>query len=152
MPQSQVRTIPGAWTEPQSGGCHMNPDWKRNPKFTLELRTDVPSRVHIKLRRPEDRWRKKCAKDNAVDCMMGFYVVAGTRVSKEPTGIYHQGVPWTTTGFVPIHEIATPEGFVLEPLPNEEVYTIMPVTYTPGQHGPFFLTVEADCDFVFKGK
>ena len=60
--------------------------------------------------RRRKRWRKKCAKDNAVDCMMGFYVVAGTRVSKEPTGIYHQGVPWTTTGFVPIHEIATPEG------------------------------------------
>ena len=148
----------------------MNAEWKRNPKFTLQLRPSMngegmvdptlqqdgqqlpPQRVKITLRRPEDRWRKKCAKDNAVDCMMGFYVVVGTRVTKEPTGIYHQNVPWTMTGFVPIHEISTPEGFYLDVLPNEEVYTIVPVTYSPGIKGPFFITVEASCDFVLKGK
>ena len=168
LPQISSRTVPGAWTEQQSGGMHMNADWKRNPKFTLELRprrngggrdgdNDLgqqlpPQRVKITLQRPEDRWRKKCAKDNAVDCMMGFYVVAGTRVTKEPTGIYHQNVPWTMTGFVPIHEISTPEDFYLDVLPNEDVYTIVPVTYSPGITGPFFITVEADCDFVLKGK
>jgi hypothetical protein len=165
LPQISSRTIPDAWTEQHSGGMHMNAEWKRNPKFTLELRPRgnemnggeeqqqvPPQRVKITLRRPEDRWRKKCAKDNAVDCMMGFYVVAGTRVTKEPTGIYHQNVPWTMTGFVPIHEISTPDGFFLDVLPNEEVYTIMPVTYSPGITGPFFITVEASCDFVLKGK
>ena len=145
-------TIPGSWTENQSGGCHMNTDWKRNPKFTLKINGDQPSRVKITLSRPEDRWKKKCAKDDAVDCMMGFYVVCGTRISKEPTGIYHEGQPWTFSGTVPIHEHSTPENFYLEPLPNEEVYTIMPVTYGSGKTGPFFVTVESDGDYVFKGK
>lgn len=169
LPQISSRTLPGAWTEQHSGGMHMNAEWKRNPKYTLQLRPRMgqglneqnmlqqgqqlpPQQVKITLQRPEDRWRKKCAKDNAVDCMMGFYVVAGTKVTKEPTGIYHQNVPWTTTGFVPIHEISTPENFYLEVLPNEEVYTIVPVTYSPGITGPFFVTVEASCDFTFKGK
>ena len=152
MPQSQIRTIPGSWTDGQSGGCHMNTDWKRNPKFTLKLNADQPSNVKITLTRPEDRWKKKCAKDDAVDCMMGFYLVAGTRVTKEPTGIYHEGQPWTFSGTVPIHDISTPNNFYLEPLPNDEVYTIMPVTYGSGKTGPFFLTVETDVDYVFKGK
>ena len=152
MPQSHIRTIPGSWTDNQSGGCHMNTDWKRNPKFTLKINSDSPVEFKIKLTRPEDRWKKKCSKDDAVDCMMGFYVVAGTRVTKEPTGIYHNGQPWTFTGTVPIHEIATPSNFYLEPLPNDEVYTIMPVTYSPGKTGPFFLTVESSCDYIFKEK
>ena len=152
MPQSQIRTIPGSWTDGQSGGCHMNTDWKRNPKFTLKLNAEQAANVKITLTRPEDRWKRKCAKDDAVDCMMGFYLVAGTRVTKEPTGIYHEGQPWTFSGTVPIHEISTPSNFCLEPLPNDDVYTIMPVTYSSGKTGPFFLTVETNVDYVFKGK
>ena len=152
MPQSQIRTIPGSWTENASGGCHMNTDWKRNPKFSLKLNCDQAAAVKITLTRPEDRWKKKCAKDDAVDCMMGFYLVAGTRVTKEPTGIYHEGQPYNFSGTVPIHEISTPGNFYLEPLPNDEVYTIMPVTYGSGKTGPFFVTVETDVDFLFTGK
>ena len=45
--------------------------------------------------------------------------------------------------------VSTPANFCLDPLPEGDVYTIIPATFDPGHHGAFFVTVSAECDFVF---
>ena len=77
----------------------------------------------------------------------GFLLRAGTRLTKEPTGIFHDGKPWTQTPYMPVHKISTPPNFMLQPLNEGDVYTILPTTFEPDKHGPFFITVKADCDF-----
>ena len=78
---------------------------------------------------------------------MGFYVIAGTRITKEPTGIFHDGKPFVSTPYMPVHKLQTPTDFYLQPQAEKEVYTILPTTYEPEKLGPFFVTVKADCDF-----
>ena len=154
LPQRFTRTVPGAWAETFGGGCHMNADWKRNPKFVLSLLAEEhtgPANVTITLSRPEDRWAR-AVKLDTVGTMMGFYLMAGTRVTRDPTGVNHEGKPWTGTAFMPIHEVSTPQHFTLQPLGEEEVYTIVPATFEPGQLGPFFVTVSADCEFSLSAK
>ena len=146
MPQTREKTVASSWTENLSGGMHMNENWKRNPKFSLELFTDRPAKVDITLSRPEDRWGRRAVKDS-VGTMMGFYCVSGTRITKEPTGIFYDGKPWTQTPYMPVHKISTPPNFMLQPLNEGDVYTILPTTFEPDRHGPFFVTVKADCDF-----
>ena len=113
--------------------------------------TDRPAKVDITLSRPEDRWGRRAVKDS-VGTMMGFYCVSGTRITKEPTGIFYDGKPWTQTPYMPVHKISTPPNFMLQPLNEGEVYTILPTTFEPDRHGPFFVTVKADCDFKLTTK
>lgn len=63
--------------------------------------------------------------------------------------IYHEGEPWSETPFVPMHAVSTPLNFELEPL-DDEVYTIIPTTFEPGNTGPFILSVVADSDFTLQ--
>ena len=151
LPQDREKTVASSWTEALCGGMHMNENWKRNPKFTLELFADRPAKVEITLSRPLDRWGKRAVKDS-VGCMIGFYVIAGTRVTKEPTGIFHEGKPFTVTPYMPVHKLSTPPEFYLPALAEKEVYTILPTTYEPERLGPFFVTVKADCDFRLSTK
>ena len=151
LPQDREKTVASSWTEALCGGMHMNENWKRNPRFTLELFTDRPAKVEITLSRPLDRWEKRAVKDS-VGCMIGFYVIAGTRVTKEPTGIFHEGKPFTVTPYMPVHKLSTPSEFYLPALAEKEVYTILPTTYEPERLGPFFVTVKADCDFRLSTK
>ena len=146
LPQDHEKTVAAAWTEQLSGGMHMFENWKRNPKFSLELFTDRPAKVDITISRPLDRWEKRAVKDS-VGCMMGFYVISVTHVKKEPTGVFHDGKPFVSTPYMPVHKLQTPEDFYLQPLAEKEVYTILPTTYEPEKLGPFFVTVKADCDF-----
>ena len=56
LPQDHEKTVAAVWTEQLSGGMHMFENWKRNPKFSLELFTDRPAKVDITISRPLDRW------------------------------------------------------------------------------------------------
>ena len=51
-----------------------------------------PANVTITLSRPEDRWAR-AVKLDTVGTMMGFYLMAGTRVTRDP-GVNHEGKPW----------------------------------------------------------
>ena len=48
-----------------------------------------------------------------------------------------------------MNAVSTPQNFYLDPLPEDEVYTIVPATFDPGHHGPFFVTVSSDVEYVF---
>ena len=146
--------LPGEWTDTSAQGCHLNgPNWKRNPRYQLRLESDRPSvKCKITLTRPEDLWKGPCGKDS-VGNMMGFYLMSGRRDELPERGkgvrIQHDGRPWEAP-FVPMHSVGTPPGFLLEVLPPDEVYWVVPATFEPQKLGPFFLTVSADTDFSFK--
>jgi hypothetical protein len=47
-------------------------------------------------------------------------------------------------------QVSTPAKFTLRPLPDDEVYIIMPTTFESGKKGSFFLSVVTDADFVLR--
>jgi len=147
LPEARSKTITGEWTEGTAGGSHLNPDWKKNPRFFLKLNTSEPANVKIALSRNEKVWAQNCAKDS-IGCMMGFYLMQGTKLNRDMGNIYHDGKPWGESPFVPLHSVGTPEGFTLAPLPEGEVYSIMPTTFDPAIKGAFFLSVVTDVDFT----
>ena len=148
LPETRSRTITGEWTESTSGGSHLNPDWKKNPKFNLKLNSNEPANVKIVLSRNEKTWSKECTKDS-IGSMMGFYLMQGSKPNRDLGNITHDGRPWGESAFVPLHSVSTPEDFILNPLPEGEAYTIMPATFDSGKKGPFFLSVITDVDFSF---
>lgn len=150
LPESRSQTVAGEWAEGNAVGSHLYPDWKRNPKYQLRLLSDRPAKVKITLTRPENTWKAQCRKDT-VGCMMGFYLMVGAKPSREENGaIMYEGKPWTESAFVPMHSVSTPRNFYLEPLPDEEVYTIMPAIFEPKHEGSFMLSVSTDVEFQLK--
>ena len=82
--------------------------------------------------------------------MMAVYVNKGPVPARDPYDVlYHEGEPWGETAFSPSHQVCTPDGLELPPLPNGEVYTVVPCTMEPDKLGPFVLSVTADEDFTF---
>jgi len=150
LPESRSQTVAGEWGEQQAVGSHLYPEWKRNPKYQLRLLSDRPAKIKITVTRPEGVWRAQCRKDT-VGCMMGFYLMVGAKPNREENGsIMYEGKPWTESSFVPMNSVATPKNFYLEPLPDEEVYTIMPAIFEPKHEGPFMLSVTTDVEFQLK--
>eukprot|EP00753_Platysulcus_tardus_P008548 PLAT16095.1.p1 GENE.PLAT16095.1~~PLAT16095.1.p1 ORF type:complete len:894 (-),score=525.29 PLAT16095.1:252-2933(-) len=149
LPEGRQQTIAGEWAEASSVGCHLQAEWKRNPKFHLALHSMEPAKVRITLSRSEERWRRQVTKD-AVGCMIGFYIFPGTKISRDAGGIYHEGKPWNESTFVPMHSVSTPTNFYLDPLPEGEVYTIVAATFGPKKRGPFYLTVTSDQEFSLR--
>ncbi|GMI46565.1 hypothetical protein TrCOL_g11080 [Triparma columacea] len=147
LPEARSKTITGEWTEGTGGGSHLNPDWKKNPRFNLKLNTTEPANVKIVLSRNEKSWVKECTKDS-IGCMMGFYLMQGPKPNRDMGNIFHDGKPWGESPFVPLHSVSTPEGFMLQPLPDGDVYSIMPTTFDPAKKGSFFLSVVTDVDFT----
>ena len=135
----------------------MKDTWKRNPKFAFRLKkgstTDgeepPAARVSIEVTRADKEWNGKCKKDQ-VGCMMGFYVFQGSNLQLGQQAIYHEGKAWSSTAFVPMHRVATPKNFYLEPIDgDDDVYTIVCATFNPGVHGSFHITVKCDQPFRF---
>ena len=66
IPSKRSITLSGEWKHNHAGGCHLNEDWKRNPKYTFHLlkknteNDDEPdeARVRITLSRPTKEWAK----------------------------------------------------------------------------------------------
>ena len=141
LQDSFARCMAGEWVEGAAGGSHLCPSWKKNPKFNLKLRSlnDVPVKVYLSLTRHGEQWKKMCRRDT-VGCMIGFYIFVNR--SGELTNLFE-------TPFVPTEEVCTPEEFTLEPLGEDEFYTIMPTTYSENHLGAFVLTVATtDCEFT----
>lgn len=102
----------------------------------------------------------------------------GPKPTLEPGVIFHDSHPWNQSAFVPMHEVgyidlprylylsfylhdhvmyrfgmgqvSTPLDFMLRPLGEDEVYTIMPTTLEPGKRGSFFLSVVTEADFILR--
>lgn len=98
--------------------------------------------------------------------MMGFYITKGKKINRDDPGVFVDGKmsslidilskiilsigkPWSETPFLPSNTVASPELY-LEPLDEDEHYTIVPTTYDAKKIGPFFLTVSSVHDFSFK--
>ncbi|EQC37739.1 hypothetical protein SDRG_04766 [Saprolegnia diclina VS20] len=147
VPSIMAKTIAGEWNEHKNtvGGAHLNPDWKKNPKFYLTLQCVRPANVVIHLHRSEHEWRSKCKKDS-VGTMMGFYLFQGAKIQRDASSVTVDGRMWTETDFVPMHSVASPP-LSLPALFNES-YVIMPTTWEPNRSGRFLLSVSADCDFT----
>ncbi|CAN0081797.1 unnamed protein product, partial [Phaeothamnion confervicola] len=164
LPETSSKTVAGEWAAHSAGGSHLQTDtWKTNPCYFLKIRTPgVAVPIRITLSRPERDWRAACAADT-VGCMMGFYLMRGTRPARRAGAVTHEGRPWDESPFVPTHAVSTPAGFVLDGPPvgdeagggggggrREEVYTIMPATLESGKLGPFLISVVSDADFSLK--
>ncbi|OQR83584.1 hypothetical protein ACHHYP_14532 [Achlya hypogyna] len=151
VPSIMTKTISGEWSEHKNtaGGAHLNPDWRKNPKFYLTLQCVRPAAVVIHLHRSEHEWRTKCKKDS-VGTMMGFYLFQGTKIQRDSSTVIVDGRQWTETDFVPMHHVQSPH-LSLPALFNES-YCIMPTTWEPNRSGRFLLSVSADCDFTLLGE
>jgi len=149
LPESQTRTISGEWTESSAGGSHMHGSWKKNPRYHLRVLGTERTKVKITLSRPAGYWKQQTTKDS-VGSMLGFYLVQGPSPSRDMSeGIFHEGEPWSESPFVPMNLVSTPTNFELEPL-EDEVYSIIPATFEPGKHGPFFLSVSSESEFTLQ--
>jgi len=144
LPETYSRTIAGEWTDSSSGGSHICPEWKKNPKYTLKfhypVNSDAPIRVRITLSKIGPDW-KSISKKDTVGCMIGFYIFANRY--GELTQVYE-------STFGPDIEIATDPSFTLNQLPQGEIYTIMPVTFGEKKLGPFVLSLMSECEFTIK--
>jgi hypothetical protein len=149
LTEARSKTISGEWVEGTSGGSHLHPDWKKNPKFHLKLNCSNATKVQISVSRPEKEWKSVCLKDS-IGCMMGFYLMQGRKPNRDMGFISHDGKAWNESPFVPLHNVSTPQNFVLDPLADDEVYCIMPATFEPGKTGSFFLNVVTEADFSLK--
>jgi len=157
--EKQYTTVlSGEWRGSQAGGCHLNPDWRRNPVYQLALintneNEEVEeAKVRVTLSRPTKEWAKQ-AKTDRVGCMIGFYILEGSTMSREESRIYHAGKLWEGTSFVPMNEVSTPDDFYLEHIiSDDDVYNIVPCTYSPNKLGPFAITVTCDKEFVLTKK
>ncbi|GMI02847.1 hypothetical protein TrLO_g14068 [Triparma laevis f. longispina] len=146
LPEARSKTLTGEWTETTAGGSHLNPDWKKNPKYQLKLHSSEAANVKIMLSRNESSWSKECTKDS-IGAMMGFYIMLGDKPNRDMGNIYHDGKPWNESAFVPLHSVTTPDNFMLPPLQDDECYTIMPCTFDGGKKGSFFLSVVSEVGF-----
>ncbi|KAG5190209.1 hypothetical protein JKP88DRAFT_175916 [Tribonema minus] len=127
LPEATSRALAAEWAEGSAGGAHLHAEtWRRNPAFQLRLRDAGAARVRIALSRPEAEWRAACQADS-VGCMMGFYVLHGTRPVRAPGAVLHEGKPWDESPFVPTHCVATPAGFVLESAGPDDAFTVSAV-------------------------
>jgi hypothetical protein len=150
IPDSESRVLAGTWTEALSGGSHLNPNWKKNPRYSLKLKATSKSQlgpngeereysVRIALCKHGSSWRRKERKDT-VGSMISFYVF----VSRNNDLIELYSAP-----FVPTLEVCTEDDFKLPPLRKGEEYVIMPVTNAPDVHGNFILSVMCEQEFLF---
>lgn len=150
IPESESKVVAGSWAGELCGGSHLNPDWKKNPKFTLKLRPTSKSllgvdgqekfySVRIALCRHGSAWRNKERKDT-VGCMISFYIFISR--SNDLVEIY-------SAPFTPTSEVCTEDDFKLQPLKKGEEYVIMPTTNAPGIRGNFILSVMSEQEFIF---
>jgi hypothetical protein len=155
-----VQSMPGEWTAAKSGGCHLHPDWRQNPKFYLQMQGVRPTRVRITLTRSEREWKSRCQRDS-VGAMIGFYLFRGgsgkllrpgdASADGESSSTTHpviiNGRPWSETDFVPLHSVTSPPELVLSAAAKGG-YVIVPTTYEPGRLGKFVLSVQCDAEFT----
>ncbi|KAL3665768.1 hypothetical protein V7S43_009197 [Phytophthora oleae] len=159
-----VQSMPGEWTATKSGGCHLHPDWRQNPKFYLQIQGVRPTKVRVTLTRSEREWKSRCQRDS-VGSMIGFYLFRGgsgklmrpadalaeggdANTTTHPIVI--NGRVWSETDFVPLHSVSSPPDLILSAAAKGG-YVIVPATYEPGRQGKFVLSVQCDAEFTLTG-
>lgn len=145
LPDSYSRTIAGEWAEGCAGGAHLNPGWKKNPRFSLNIRNTTrsqPSNVRITLSRSGVNWRSLSKRDT-VGCMIGFYIFSSNTSTGDSQQIYE-------STFVPAEELSTEPSFTLDQLPAECEYVIMPATHGENKFGHFVLSIIAEHEFTLR--
>ena len=105
-------------THVYTGGSHLLPTWKKNPKYTLKIRNSTfgqSTSVRICISKYGNKWDILNKKDT-VGCMIGFYIFkSNIKVnSNEYITIYE-------SGFVPFDDVVTEDAFSLPPLDHDEV-------------------------------
>merc|ERR1719450_512708 len=115
--------ITGSWSSSTAGGCGNYRDtWPINPRYRLEL--DTPGPLHIQLKGPKQyQIGFDILNISASDKNSKHYF------SKKSSGLYR-------SGFV----VLTAEAV-------SGVYEIVPSTFSPGQEGPFFLSLASNSSF-----
>ncbi|KAG7390887.1 hypothetical protein PHYPSEUDO_006371 [Phytophthora pseudosyringae] len=156
-----VQSMPGEWTAAKSGGCHLHPDWRQNPKFYLQMQGVRPAKVRVTLTRSEREWKSRCQRDS-VGTMIGFYLfrggsgkllrpadasAEGGSANSTTHPIVINGRAWSETDFVPLHSVSSPSELVLSAAAKGG-YVIVPATYEPGRLGKFVLSVQCDAEFA----
>lgn len=147
LPDAFNKSIASEWSEHTAMGGHMNPHWKKNPKFTLTFRhvlkapdgstPKIP--VRITVSRYGVLWKSMCKKDT-VGSMIGFYIFISR--DNELTQIYE-------SPFVPTEELSTDADFSLTNLQSGEEYVIMPTTFGEGKKGSFVISIMTETEFRF---
>ena len=97
-------------------------------RFPLKATSDdviYSPRTRITLSRYGDNWKAACRKDK-VGTMIGFYLFAHDTVTKELREVYQ-------STFSPDTEARTEPEFVIDRLPGNAAYTIMPCTCGEGK-------------------
>ena len=126
-----------------SDGSHLNPQWKKNPKFSLYVRNTsktAPARIRITLSRSGSAWRAQCKRDT-VGCMIGFYIFVSRGGELQQ---YYEST------FVPSDELSTDPSFALERLDADSDYIIMPCTHAEGKLGAFVLSIISEYEFTLR--
>ena len=147
LPDTFNKSIASEWTDHTAYGSHVNPNWKKNPRFAFHFRhtsksLTASSRIplRITLGRYGQSW-KSLMKRDTVGCMIGFYIFI-QHSNSELEQIYE-------SLFVPGDEFSTDSSFTLTQLPVGEEYIIMPTTCSEGKIGSFVLSIMTEVEFKF---
>ncbi|XP_054712227.1 LOW QUALITY PROTEIN: calpain-7-like [Uloborus diversus] len=114
----------GEWTHETAGGCGNHSSYNKNPIYQVSLQSTCDDNtLLIDLKGPKQYH-------------VGFDIVTVTVNNSSSPGYFSRKSSGSFRSGFTILEIAdVPVG----------VYNIIPSTYSPGQKGPFFLTVQASC-------
>ncbi|KAG1659729.1 hypothetical protein FOA52_009446 [Chlamydomonas sp. UWO 241] len=134
LPELKSFALGGEWMPESSGGCDLNPVWKKNPRYLLILK--APCKASIAL----SRVGAKAKRATGVDDMIGFYVMKA-EPSGEMKGDLRRCIVHETT-FVTEAEVKAEVE-----LKSAASYIIMPCTYSPGRLHRFTLAVTCPVDF-----
>jgi len=142
LPDKKMKVIAGEWDEKNGMGNHINPNWKKNPKYSIKFKPRVKEAEKFRIclhKVGEENWKKVNRKDH-IGSMIGFYIFSSIRGSIKT--VYE-------SPYVPDREIATDDGFELESLGgSDDEYYVMPTTFGEQMHGSFVLSVMSDTDFT----
>ncbi|GIY99462.1 calpain-7 [Caerostris extrusa] len=115
----------GEWTNELSGGCANNPQThQNNPVYQVALQSPSDdNQILVDLKGPKQYY-------------VGFEVITVTVNNPNSPGYFSKKASGSYRSGCSILEILNvPCG----------IYNIMPSTFSPGQKGPFFLTIQATC-------
>lgn len=115
----------GEWTNETAGGCANNPQtYHKNPIYQVSLNSSSDdNHLLIDLKGPKQYY-------------VGFEIVTVTvNNSSSPTYFSRKSSGAFRSGFSILEILNVPSG----------TYNIIPSTFSPGQRGPFFLTIQSSC-------
>jgi len=137
LPEVKCMVLQGEWHEENSGGCDLNPTWKKNPRYLLALSKNGKARITL------NRLGKALKKTSSVDDMMGFHVLRASEANGEIRGDLRRAVVADTT------YVTTAENSAQFDLQAGIPYIVIPSKYSPGRVGRFTLGVTCSEDFDF---